>query len=242
MRPKYRHIVLGICFGVVIMALVACGSDPESAQNQEAEVTVQEIVNRVEVNALHPETNEPTFVDLQLGQYLQTGNLVKTHENSTTRVDISMQGFSRVSRTNPKTIWQLGRFALDGKAVIELQEGKIFIFDDDDGDEHWPLQIETPAGTASARGTWMAVAFDPNSGTVQVQCLRGVCELENDFGYQVFTNEHAVAATAFSVPTVPVPMEQPEIDAFHDLPEVLSRELVIPAPAFSASMALQACS
>ena len=125
---------------------------------------------------------------------------------------------------------------MDGKAVIELQEGKIFIFDDGDGDEHWPLQIETPAGTASARGTWMAVAFDPNSGTVQVQCLRGVCELENDFGYQVFTNEHAVAATAFSVPTIPVPMEQPEIDAFHDLPEVLSRELVIPAP-FTAAEA-----
>ena len=128
----------------------------------------------MEVGGLHPETNEPAFVDLQLGQFLQTGDLVRTYENSSARVDISIQNFTRVSRTGPKTVWKLGRFALNGEAVIELQEGKIFVFDADDGQENRPLHIETPAGTASARGTWMAVEFDPDTGAIEVECLRGI--------------------------------------------------------------------
>ena len=159
MRLKNRLTLLGIGFGVAMMALAACGGGPQPnrAQTQDATVTVQEIVNRVEVNSLGSETNELAFVDLQLGQSLTTGNLVKTHENSSARVDISIQDFTRVSRTGSKTIWQFGQFALNGEAIIELQEGKIFVFDEDNGKENWPLHIVTPAGTASARGTWMAV-------------------------------------------------------------------------------------
>ena len=228
MRRNNRLIVLAIWLGAAMMALTACGSERDGAEDTATSVRVQEIVNQVEVNTLDTETNEPVFVDLQLGQYLQTGNLVKTHKNSSARIDISIKNFNRVSRTAPRTIWQLGRFALNGDAIIELQEGKIFVFDDDDGQEHWPLHIETPAGTASARGTWMAVEFDPESATIQVDCLRGICELENDFGYQVFTNAQTVVATAVTVPTEPVPMEQLRIDEFHRLPEVLTDELHIP--------------
>ena len=230
MRLKNRLIIPGIWLGVILMALAACSGDSNRLQTQEAEatITVQEIVNRVEVNGLHPETKEPAFVDLQLGQFLQTGNVVKTHENSSARVDISLQNFTRVSRTGPKTIWRLGRFALNGEAVIELEEGKILVFDEGDGQEHWPLHIETPAGTASARGTWMAVEFDPESGTAQVECLRGICELENDLGYQVFTNEQVVVATAVTVPADPAPMTELQIKAFEELPEVLTEEIPIP--------------
>ena len=235
MRPKNRLFILGISLGAAMVALAACGGEPdrvqtqESQEAQEATVKVQEIVNRVEVNTLHPETKELAFVDLQLGQALQTGNLVKTYENSSARIDISIENFRRVSRTTPKTIWRLGGFALNGEAVIELQEGKIFVFDEDDGQENWPLHVVTPAGTASARGTWMSVEYNPESGTVEVECLRGICEVENDLGYQVFTNERTVVATADSVPTVPAPMAPLQIEAFHELPEVVTEEMPIPA-------------
>ena len=228
MRLKNRLIIIGIWLGAATMAVAACGGEPDRAQNQEATVTVQEIVNRVEVNTLHSETNELAFVDLQLGQSLQTGNLVKTHENSSARVDISVQNFTRVSRTAPKTVWRLGRYALNGEMVIELQAGKIFVFDEDNGQENWPLHIVTPAGVASARGTWMAVEFDPESGTVEVECLRGLCELENEHGYQAFTNAQAVVASAVSGPTQPASMKQEGIEAFQNLPEVLAGKHSIP--------------
>ena len=195
----------------------------------EATVIVQEIVNLVEVNVFNFENGNLAFVDLQLGQFLQTGNLIKTHENSSARVDISIDQFTRISRTIPETIWRLGRFAVDGEAVIELHEGKIFVFDEGDGQEHWPLHIETPAGTASARGTWMSVEFDPETGITQVECLRGICELENELGYQVFTNEHVVIATAVSAPSEPEPMDEEQVEEFNNLPEVVEQELPIPA-------------
>ena len=74
------------------------------------------------MNTLQLETTELAFVELQLGQSLQTGNLVKTHVNSSARVDISIQNFTRVSRTAPETVWKLGSFALNGEEVIRYSQ------------------------------------------------------------------------------------------------------------------------
>ena len=231
MRRKNKLLVFPIWIGIILMALAACGGQTGFQIDKEtgkATVRVLEIVNQLEVNDLALENGNLAFVDLELGQLLQTGNLVKTHENSSARVDISIDQFTRVSRTIPETVWELGSFALDGEAVIELHQGKIFVFDEDDGKDHWPLHIETPAGTASARGTWMAVEFDPVTGTTQVECLRGICELENELGYQVFTNEHVVIATAVTEPATPTPMTEQQVEAFENLPEVATDELPIP--------------
>ena len=246
MRIKNRLIIFSIWVGAAMLAMAACGGDSDHAktfgpvqnsdrvqtsdgvQTQEASITVQEIVNRGQVDSLHPETQDLAFVDLQLGQSLQAGSLVKSHTNSSARIDISIANFTLVTRTAPETVWRLGSFALNGEAVIELQEGKIFVFDEDNGQENWPLHIETPAGTASARGTWMAVEYNPLLGTVEVECLRGLCELENEHGYQAFTNAQSVVASAVSGPTLPASMKQEGIEAFRALPEVLTGELPIP--------------
>ena len=85
MRIKNRLIIISNWLGAAMMALAACGGDSEEVQTvqaQEATVTMQEIVNRVEVNGLDPDNQDATFVDLQLGQSLQTGDLVNTRENS----------------------------------------------------------------------------------------------------------------------------------------------------------------
>ena len=71
MRLKNRLPILGIFLGVILMALAGCGGGLDRAQTQKATVqevtvTVQEIVNRVEVDRRHLETDEPGFVELQL--------------------------------------------------------------------------------------------------------------------------------------------------------------------------------
>ena len=71
MRIKNQLIGLGIWLGVGIVALGACGvehAEHGHAGHGAAKITVQEIVNRVEVDGLNPKTEEPEFVDLQLGQ------------------------------------------------------------------------------------------------------------------------------------------------------------------------------
>ena len=52
--------------------------------------------------------------------------------------------------------------------------------------------------------------------------------MENGEGYQVFTNAEVVVATAATAPSVPVAMDEEQIEAFQELPEVLTEELIIP--------------
>ncbi len=228
MRLDKKLLTLGIWIGVMLMAFAACTVAETDPSSLGPSIMVKEIVNHVEVNGLDPNTNNPAFVELELGQSLFPGNRIKTHRDSEARVDISIDQFTRISRTSPETVWHIGGFTMDGGAIIELQEGKIFVFDEDNGDEHWPLHVVTPAGTASARGTWLAVGFDPETGVAEVECFRGVCELENDHGYQVITDEQSISATVDTMPTEPVPMDQETIESFQALPEAKSEEVPVP--------------
>ena len=70
------------------------------------------------------------FASAQIGQHLLPGDVVKTFLESEARVDIWVREFLRITRTTPDTIWRLGQFSLDQDTIIELDHGKIFLFDD----------------------------------------------------------------------------------------------------------------
>ena len=62
---------------------------------------------------------------------------------------------------------------------------------------------------------------------IEVQCFRGICELENGFGKQIMTDEEKSAATAKSALSIPVLMTKSELIDFAGLPEALSGEIAI---------------
>ena len=100
-------------------------------------IIVMEIVNDVEVQrplagALPQTESSSAFV----GQELLPGDLVTTQKNSEARIDITIREFTRMIRTKPNTVWRLGSFAADKGAVIELEQGTIFLFDDGEGRQH----------------------------------------------------------------------------------------------------------
>ena len=111
-----------------------------------------------------------------------------------------------------------------------MTQGKIFLIDEGTEEGIGPIEVVTPAGTASPRGTWMSVEYDPDEGVTEVQCFRGLCELENDLGKQVLTDEEKSTATAETAPAVPELMEPEEKLEFVELPEVKSGEVVVPTP------------
>ena len=76
-----------------------------------------------------------------------------TFQDSEVRVDITVEDFLRVVRIAPDTFWRLGQFQEDQGAIIELDQGKIFLLDRRDEDSPFPIRVVTPAGTASPRGT-----------------------------------------------------------------------------------------
>ena len=93
-----------------------------------------------------------------------------------------------------------------------------------------PLRIVTPAGTASPRGTWMSVEYDKDTDEAEVDCFRGVCELENEFGKKVMTDEQKSTSTKDKEPSKPVFLDDDEKQDFLDLPEVKKKDVQVPTP------------
>ncbi len=189
----------------------------------DAQFTVKEIVNRVETQRHRdPTVLEVDFRLAQLDQDLVPGDAVKTYKNSEARVDITVQELTRITRTRPNTIWRLGAFVVDKGAVIELDQGKIFLFDGNQNGA--PLDVVTPAGRATPRGTWLSVSHDPDTGITEVQCFRGTCELENKYGTLVLTDEQKTTVSPSSAPAAPVFLDIDDTLEFVNLPEAKSGE------------------
>ena len=145
-------------------------------------------------------------------------------------MDIRVQDFLRIIRTTPDTVWRLGQFGVNQDTIIELDDGKIFILDDGVESDSRPLRIVTPAGTASPRGTMISVEHDKDLGETEVDCFRGICELENQFGKQAMKDEQKSKAKKDEEPKEPVFLDEEEKKEFLELPEVDKGEVVVPTP------------
>ena len=97
-----------------------------------------------------------------------------------------------------------------------------------DEDSPFPVQVVTPAGTGSPRGTWMSVSYDPTTATVEVECFRGTCQLENPLGTQLLKDQQKSGATVETPPTEPLYLDPVEVQDFQGLPEAESGEIPIP--------------
>ena len=224
--------VLGSVVGVAVVVLVFDGR-PGGREAQEAYITVEEVINRVETARSSEAGGDISrFLPARVGQNLSPGDGIMTFRDSQSRVDIRIQEFLRIVRTTPNSVWRLGQFALDQDVIIELDQGKIFLLDEGDQADSRPVKVVTPVGTASPRGTWMSVGYDPDSGVAEVKCFRGICELENDLGIQVLTDEQKSTVTEKTPPTEPVYLTPEESFEFKELPEAKNGEVEIPTPQF----------
>ncbi|MFQ6028845.1 MAG: hypothetical protein ACE5Q6_15280, partial [Dehalococcoidia bacterium] len=151
MLHSKRHILwvlLSLC--ICAVTLVAAGSiggdgDPEP---EEVNVILKEIINRVETDRpRHLAARGTNFLPARIGQELVPGDGIKTFENSESRVDIAVREFTRITRTTPNTVWRLGQFALDGATIIELNQGKLFLFDEGFQQGQPNVNVVTPVGT-----------------------------------------------------------------------------------------------
>jgi len=236
----YLRIVLaGVGTGLIFLVASLTGTGLIA---EKGHISVQQVINRVETQTPRVQSAQSVkpvpddlvlavnYVPAYVGQELLTGDGVKTYPNSEARVDIVIRDFTRITRTTPNTIWRIGQFAVDRDTVIELHQGKIFLFDEGARGGGRPLHVVTPAGTASPRGTWLSVEYDPETEEVKVECFRGVCQLENDLGTQILTFEQKSSATIYQAPEPPQIMTEEDLDPFIELPEVQNGEIEIPEP------------
>ncbi|MBV6397503.1 MAG: hypothetical protein HFACDABA_03117 [Anaerolineales bacterium] len=131
-----------------------------------------EINNTVETRNSQSEL----FAPASLGQILPVGGEIRTGENSRARLDLLPDGtIVRLAPNSAFVLAALEENASGPSSKIQLAFGKIWILLNGGS-----LEVETPSGVASVRGSLLSVAFDPQAKRVTVTCREGHCALEDD--------------------------------------------------------------
>ena len=76
----------------------------------------------------------------------------------------------------------------------------------------------------------MSVEYDKDTDEAEVDYFRGVCELENEFGKKVMTDEQKSTPTKDKEPSKPVFLDDDEKQELLDLPEVKKKDVQVPTP------------
>ncbi|MEN9563232.1 MAG: FecR protein, partial [Chloroflexota bacterium] len=112
------------------------------------------------------------------GFVIQTGGALQTGADGRARLDLKPEGtIVRVAPNSAFTLPQITEENGEPKTTLSLLFGKIFVLLNGGS-----LDVETPSGVASVRGSLLSVSVDPASNRLQAVCLEGHCALTNGNG------------------------------------------------------------
>ncbi|MBI3739660.1 MAG: FecR domain-containing protein [Chloroflexi bacterium] len=182
-------------------------SNPPSSSLRQA--TVNEISNAVSVRA----DQNAEYIAAQSGMTLTIGGSVKTGDNSRARVDLLPDG--TIVRVGPNSLYTVTALNMDqdGKPTthIKLEFGQIWVLL-----KGGSLQVETPSGVASVRGSLLGVSYDPDAKKLQASCLEGHCALQDDQGEVELTDGQESTIEEDQPPSEPEQMSEEEIQQWVD--------------------------
>jgi FecR-like protein len=115
-----------------------------------------------------------------VGQFVQTGGRVRTGEEARARLDISDGTIIRMAATSEFELRELSPGATDPMTRLKLTAGKLWaaVTEALGGG----FEIETPAGLAIVRGSYISVEYFDATGQMSVTCLEGQCRLTGTSG------------------------------------------------------------
>jgi hypothetical protein len=138
------------------------------------EAVIAEIENEVTVRI----EADGEFIPAEAGAIIQQGGALQTGADGRARLDLKPEG--TIVRVAPNSVFNLSEVAnAEGKpqTTLSLIFGKIFVLLNGGS-----LDVQTPSGVASVRGSLLSVSYDPTTGKVQAVCLEGHCAIENESG------------------------------------------------------------
>jgi len=118
------------------------------------------------------------FSAASTGQSFPVGGQTRTGEVGRARLDLAPDGtIIRLAPNSYFTLAKLEQREANPFTQLELFFGKIYIIL-----SGGTLDVETPSGVASVRGSMMSVSYDADKKSMIVTCLEGHCSLRNDKG------------------------------------------------------------
>lgn len=177
-------LLLALCLG-------ACSS---ATSTPEVKPTVSENSNPVETSreAVVTEIENDVIVEsspASVGMVINAGQTIQTGENSRAKLNLTPEGtIVRVAPNSSFTLSQIDEENGAPKTTLELLFGKVFVLL-----KGGSLEVETPSGVASVRGSLLSVQYNPKTNKVRASCLEGICSLQNEAGEEIeFTENQSV--------------------------------------------------
>jgi hypothetical protein len=135
------------------------------------------IMNELAGDVQMRQASQDGFSPAALGDILQVEGQVKTGDQSNARLDLSTGTIIRVAPNTMLTL-QHNEPAPDGLLTrFQLLVGQMFILLNGGS-----LDVETPSGLATVRGSYMIVEVAPETQDTVIACLEGSCQAQNTAG------------------------------------------------------------
>jgi hypothetical protein len=193
----YKRIIIPVAVVLVIIivlvSLVLGGKDSETTDTGRPPLTgtLSEIVGMV----LARLPDETEFTQVTEDFILQVQTQIQTGDDSKVRLDISD---GSIIRLGSKTM-----FTFEGEEETEdgyltrvkIELGQVFVILSGGS-----LDVDTPSGVASVRGSYMEVRIDPESGEIIITCLEGECTVETEGGTVTLVAGQSAVISAEDLP------------------------------------------
>ena len=165
------------CRGAGI-SLPGMGGEPAASPTPERRALLRQATGQVEARL----DAEQSWGGAVIGLALDQGSQLRTvGEDSSAFIQLTEGSKIRVGPDSALSFNFLNPFMDSKLTAMALDEGQTYIMLSDG-----QIDVETPAGRASALKAYMGVAYDPNSQTVTVTCLQGTCSFNQTFIPQGF--------------------------------------------------------
>ena len=186
--------------GVAILAFL-----PSSGNSIDISAKLSELAGIVEVR----NNAQDKFNQVNDGYILKAIQQLQTKEESRARLDLSTGSIVRLGQ---RTIFSIDKPAADSSGVlsrIELQAGRVWVVLNGGS-----LDVNTPGGLASVRGSYMSVWVETPSNRITVCCLEGYCTFKNSAGtIEMTAGQKIVSSDPNIVPTI-VGMDQTDFQTW----------------------------
>lgn len=153
---------------MVLAALLLAGLGTGAAAAQTGDAVFSEIQGQVQAR---PDADS-TFGTVQNGATLSAGGQAQTGEDGRARLTLSDGSIVRMAED---TAFQLDESEEGINGLLhrlQLEFGQLWIILSGQA-----LEVDTPSGVASVRGSYMSVFYDPETGLLYITCLEGECTL-----------------------------------------------------------------
>jgi hypothetical protein len=168
------------------------------------------------------------LADAELGTEIVLGDQLITHLESRARLDLSNDTIIRVGPLSSFTLQEM-RNEDGAYSLFKLDIGTMWIILN--GGQ---VEVDTPSGIASVRGSYLFVKVDPDTDETSITCLEGICTLGNMGGQlNLVAGQTAMVLNDTTPPTPGTMSDEDVADWLENNPEAT---LVIePLTATSAS-------